>query len=94
MKKRRTGFESFARLFLITTVVVFVFGIIVVKSFEASYNRTIQKLETEINTIQSDVDSLQMQKQELVSFNRLADVAAKQGYVYQNDTTATTTGEQ
>ena len=28
MKKRKTGFESFAQVFLIVTIVVFVFGII------------------------------------------------------------------
>ena len=68
MKKRKTGFESFAQVFLIVTIVVFVFGIIMVKSVESSYNRTIQKLQNEIDTLESDIDSLQMQKQELVSF--------------------------
>ena len=48
MKKRKTGFESFAQVFLIVTIVVFVFGIIMVKSVESSYNRTIQKLQNEI----------------------------------------------
>ena len=87
MKKRKTGFESFAQVFLIVTIVVFVFGIIMVKSVESSYNRTIQKLQNEI-------DSLQMQKQELVSFNRVAEVATSKGYTYQNDATASTTGAQ
>ena len=89
MKKRKTGFESFAQVFLIVTIVVFVFGIIMVKSVESSYNRTIQKLQNEI-----DIDSLQMQKQELVSFNRVAEVATSKGYTYQNDATASTTGAQ
>ena len=89
MKKRKTGFESFAQVFLIVTIVVFVFGIIMVKSVESSYNRTIQKLQNE-----SDIDSLQMQKQELVSFNRVAEVATSKGYTYQNDATASTTGAQ
>ena len=35
MKKRKTGFESFAQVFLIVTIVVFVFGIIMVKSVES-----------------------------------------------------------
>ena len=78
MKKRKTGFESFAQVFLIVTIVVFVFGIIMVKSVESSYNRTIQKL----------------QNQELVSFNRVAEVATSKGYTYQNDATASTTGAQ
>ena len=92
MKKRKTGFESFAQVFLIVTIVVFVFGIIMVKSVESSYNRTIQKLQNEIDTLESD--SLQMQKQELVSFNRVAEVATSKGYTYQNDATASTTGAQ
>ena len=54
MKKRKTGFESFAQVFLIVTIVVFVFGIIMVKSVESSYNRTIQKLQNEIDTLESD----------------------------------------
>ena len=94
MKKRKTGFESFAQVFLIVTIVVFVFGIIMVKSVESSYNRTIQKLQNEIDTLESDIDSLQMQKQELVSFNRVAEVATSKGYTYQNDATASTTGAQ
>ena len=76
------------------TIVVFVFGIIMVKSVESSYNRTIQKLQNEIDTLESDIDSLQMQKQELVSFNRVAEVATSKGYTYQNDATASTTGVQ
>ena len=40
------------------------------------------------------IDSLQMQKQELVSFNRVAEVATSKGYTYQNDATASTTGAQ
>ena len=92
MKKRKTGFESFAQVFLIVTIVVF--GIIMVKSVESSYNRTIQKLQNEIDTLESDIDSLQMQKQELVSFNRVAEVATSKGYTYQNDATASTTGAQ
>ena len=62
--------------------------------FESSYNRTIQKLQNEIDTLESDIDSLQMQKQELVSFNRVAEVATSKGYTYQNDATASTTGAQ
>lgn len=93
-KRRKTGFESFAQTFLIITIVIFVFGIIMVKSVESSYNRTIQKLQNEINTVESDIDSLQMQKQELVSFNRVAEVTTSKGYTYQNDATASTAGVQ
>ena len=94
MKKRKTGFESFAQVFLIVTIVVFVFGIIMVKSVESSYNRTIQKLQNEIDTLESDIDSLQMQKQELASFSRLSSVANAKGYTYSNDSVAASTQAQ
>ncbi len=88
MKKRKTGFEAFAQRFLIVTVLVFVFGIIGVKSVESSYNRQIQELKDEIETVNSEIDSLEMQKQELVSFGRISDIATAKGYTYQNDATA------
>lgn len=88
MKKRKTGFESFAQKFIIVTILIFVFGIIGVQSVESSYNRQIQELNDEINTLNSEIDSLEMQKQELVSFGRISDVASAKGYTYQNDATA------
>ena len=38
MKKRKTGFESFAQVFLIVTIVVLFLGVMV-KSVESSYGR-------------------------------------------------------
>lgn len=93
MKRRKTGFESFAQKFFIMTLVIFVFGIIGVKSIESSYNKQIQELQKDITTTQNDIDSLEMQKQELVAFPRLADVANSKGYTYQNDAVASTNGE-
>ena len=93
-KTKKTKFEAFSQRFLVISMVIFVFGIIGVKSMESSYNRTAQVLEKEIKTIKSDIDSLEMQKQELVSFNRVAEVATSKGYTYQNDATASTTGAQ
>lgn len=93
MKKKQTGFESFAQKFLIITIFIFVFGIIGVKSVESSYNRQIQELRKELDTLNSEIDSLEMQKQELVSFNRISDVAISKGYTYQNDATASTLQE-
>ena len=93
-KTKKTKFEAFSQRFLVISMVIFVFGIIGVKSMESSYNRTAQVLEKELKTIKSDIDSLEMQKQELVSFNRVAEVATSKGYTYQNDATASTTGAQ
>ncbi|MGN1181676.1 MAG: hypothetical protein ACI4SR_01625, partial [Faecalibacillus sp.] len=55
---------------------------------ELTYNRQIQELKREIDTTNSEIDSLEMQKQELVSFNRISNVAIEKGYTYQNDATA------
>lgn len=90
MKKKKTGFESFAQKFLIITIFIFVFGIIGVKSIESTYNREIQRLQNELDTMSSEIDSLEMQKQELVSFSRISGVAISKGYTYQNDATAAT----
>ena len=51
-------------------------------------------ITAQFNTVESDIDSLQMQKQELVSFNRVAEVTTSKGYTYQNDATASTAGVQ
>lgn len=87
-KTKKTKFEAFSQRFLVISMVIFVFGIIGVKSMESSYNRTAQVLEKEIKTIKSDIDSLEMQKQELASFSRLSSVANAKGYTYSNDSVA------
>ena len=48
-------------------MVIFVFGIIGVKSMESKYNRDIQVLQSDIQKAQNDIDSLEMQKQELAA---------------------------
>lgn len=90
-KKRSntTGFERFAKRFMILSIIIFIFGIITVKSLESSYNSQIQELEVEITTMDAEIDVLEMQKQELVSFTHLTDVATAKGYTYQNDSLAT-----
>lgn len=90
-KKRRTKFEAFAQRFLVITMVIFIFGIIGVKSMESKFNRDIQVLEEEIQTAKNDIDSLEMQKQELASFSRLNAVATSKGYTYSNDAVAAST---
>ena len=86
-KTKKTKFEAFSQRFLVISMVIFVFGIIGVKSMESSYNRTAQVLEKEIN-------SLEMQKQELASFSRLSSVANAKGYTYSNDSVAASTQAQ
>lgn len=88
MNKKRTGFERFAQKFLVVTVVIFVFGIISVKALESYYNREYQQIENEIADTKSAIDGLKMQKQELVNFNRVLDIAKSKGYTYRSDAVA------
>ena len=88
-KTKKTKFEAFSQRFLVISMVI-----IGVKSMESSYNRTAQVLEKEIKTIKSDIDSLEMQKQELASFSRLSSVANAKGYTYSNDSVAASTQAQ
>lgn len=90
MKKSRTKFESFARKFLIVSAMVFMIGIIFVKSLESTYLHQEQVLTKEIASAKSDIDSLKMQKQELVSFSKISTAANNKGYSYQNNATAST----
>ena len=76
--KRKTGF----------TTCIFIFGFTFVKSYEASYNKKIQVLQTQIETTKSEIEDLEIQKQELTTFNRVAEVAQKNGYTYYSSATA------
>jgi len=86
--KKETGFEKFSQIFLIFTTCIFIFGFTFVKSYEASYNKKIQVLQKQIETTKSEIDDLKMQKQELTTFNRVAEVAQKNGYTYYSSATA------
>ena len=43
--------------------------------------------------LQDEIDSLEMQKQELASFSRLNDIAGEKGYTYSNESVAASTTE-
>ena len=88
--KRKTGFEKFSQTFLIFTTCIFIFGFTFVKSYEASYNKQVQVLEKEIEKTQAEIDSLEMQKQELTSFYRVAAIAEQNGCQYQSPAVAST----
>ncbi len=83
-------------------LVVFVFCLFVTlvtslvgNAYEHSMNALESALNKEINILESDIDGLDMQKQELVSFNRIMTVASSKGYTYkQNYTAASVTGVQ
>lgn len=79
-KKKETKFVKFSRRLLIVCFVLFVVGIVGLNSYESSLNIYCQDLEKEIATIQSDLDGLNMKKQELASFPRIQAIAKKKGY--------------
>lgn len=90
MKKNRreTKFEKFAKKFLIVSFVLFALGIVALNSYESTINVSYKTVEKEINTIQSDIDSLDMKKQELVSFSRISTIATSKGYNYKQSSVA------
>ena len=62
-------------------------------SYESSLNIRCQKTEKEIAAIESEIDGLDLQKQELASFSRVSSIAEKKGYTYkQNTVTAAVVG--
>lgn len=91
---KRTKFECFSLRFLIISSIIFVFGITYVKSLESSYNKTLQKTENEIKQVQNEIDYLESKKQEMASFSRLNNVASEKGYIYNNESVASSTAEQ
>lgn len=94
-KRKETRFTRFSRRLLILSFMVFVVGFIALNSYESTLNINCQDLEKEIATIQSDIDGLNMKKQELASFSRLESIATKKGYDYHPNTeTAAVKGVQ
>jgi uncharacterized membrane-anchored protein YhcB (DUF1043 family) len=88
MRHKRTKFEAFAQRFLIASLTVFIIGSIAIKGIESAYVREEQQLQREIQTLQSTIDGLEINKQRLVSFTRLAAIVEEKGYTYITDAAA------
>ena len=84
-RAKKTKFESFSQRFLIISMVIFAFGITYVRSLESSYNKVLQKTD--------EIDYLELKKQEMASFSRLSNVASEKGYIYNNESVASSTAE-
>lgn len=94
-KRKETGFTRFARRVFILSFIIFVVGFVALNSFEASLNIDCEKIQQEIVTLESDIDGLDMQKQELASFSRVEAIAKEKGYTYKQSTvTAAVVGVQ
>ncbi len=83
IKRKESRFVRFSKRLFILSFIVFVVGIVVLNSYEASLNIKIDTIEDEIQTIQADIDSLDSEKLSLASFSRLESVAEERGYTYQ-----------
>lgn len=70
---------------LVALFTMFCFVEVYFQSIETVTNKNIQKTQSQISEYKSDLDSLEMEKTELVSFNRLAEVCEKNGYIYKNN---------
>lgn len=93
--RKETRFERIAKRFLMFIFAIFIIGVVGLSSYESSLNIDSQNIEKEIATLESDIDGLNMKKQELESFSRIASIAEKKGYTYkQNTVTAAVEGVQ
>lgn len=93
--KKETRFERLTKKLLILTFALFIIGVVGLNSYESSLNIDSQNIEKEISTLESDIDGLNMRKQELESFSRVSSIAEKKGYTYrQNTVTAAVIGVQ
>ena len=81
-KKKTTKFERFSKKFLIITCMLYTFGIVVVNSYKTYNNRQIQVISNEIANCKKEIESLEVQLQDMVSFEKLSKVANAKGYTY------------
>lgn len=88
MKRRKSRFLKMTEVLLAFSFVLFLVGSIYLNSYESKLNANIKKTQDEISEVQSDIDALEMSKQELASFSRMKDVATTKGYDYQPSSAA------
>ncbi|MBS5114456.1 MAG: hypothetical protein KHY88_01980 [Erysipelotrichaceae bacterium] len=87
MKKSR--FEKRAATWLVFVVSFCVLGHLGIQAMESSKNVEQQKLENQIKELESDINGLDIERQNMTTFAHLNEVASSQGYTYsQNEATA------
>lgn len=89
-KKKKTGFERFAIRLFVLSFTFFVAGIVGLNSYETNLNIKCSEVEDEISTLESNIDTLDMEIQDLASFSRIKSVASSKGYTYRQSSVATT----
>ncbi len=79
---KKSKFEKIAKTWLVIIVCVFVLGELTIQAVESSNNVEQQKIEGEINTLESDINGLNIEKQNKTNFSYVNDVVSAQGYTY------------
>ncbi len=87
-KVKGSRFERFCRIFFRISVCTFVLASISLNAMNYSLTTQRQKVEHEISSLRSDIDSLDMEKQKLVAFSRLSMIASENGFEYHQDAVA------
>lgn len=87
--KKNDKFERFAAICLVVVLSFCLLGHLGVQAMVSSKNVQQQKLENQIKELESDINGLDIEKQNITNFSHLNEVASSQGYVYsQTDSTA------
>lgn len=84
---KRIKYQNIAITFLCIIMIVGVYAIIKYESKEALLNKEVRLAEIEIAKLETEIDGLDMKKQELVSFDRIGELAEAKGYTYKHNTT-------
>lgn len=94
MKKTRKQPKTLklAKMFFWLVVVLGIPTFYWLSSQQTSINYTCQKLEKQIDVVESDIEGLTMQKNELTSFAKLEGVASEKGYTYKQGTATAAVG--
>lgn len=87
-KEKRQGFSKFSFRLFIVSCLLFIFSNVYITSYELTLSIETQQKEKEIAILESDIDGLDMKKQELTSYEKIYSIATAKGYRVTNIATA------
>ncbi len=85
--RRKIRISSVAITILGVMVICFILGNVYLGSQEASLNIDVENTQKEIANLKTEIDALDMEKQKLVTFDRVENLAVEKGYTYKHNTT-------
>lgn len=85
-KRRACRWIKYTRCLFVSSLAVFIVGVVYLNSVESSLNIRYQNLKLDIQSLEEKIESLDMEQVELKSLKRLELIAAKKGYFYNLDT--------